>query len=66
MENHKRWIVTTSNERLFTEIDGCLKLNYFDLLWALRNVQFEDLADFVKYIEGDRPFRDCEILINNA
>ncbi len=58
MENHKRWIVTTSNERLITEIDGCLKVNYFDLLWALRNETFESLEDLAKYIEGDRSFRD--------
>jgi hypothetical protein len=58
LDNHKKWIVTTSFERVLTEIDGCLKVNYFDLLWALRYLKFDSLDDLVKYVEEDRPFRD--------
>lgn len=63
-EHPVKWVVTTSFERVLTEIDGCLKVNYFDLIWALRNVQFNSLADLVKYIEGDRPYRDCISLLD--
>ncbi len=62
-ENPKKWIVTTSFERLLTEIDDCLKVNYFDLIWALRYMKFKTLNDLAKYIEDDRPFRDCEGLL---
>jgi hypothetical protein len=58
-ENPNNWIVTTSFEGLLTEVDGCLKVNYFDLLWALRHIKFNSLADLVKYMEEDRPFKDC-------
>lgn len=62
-ENPVKWVVTTSFERVLTEIDGCLKVSYFDLLWALRYVKFDSLVDLVKYVEEDRPFKDCEGLL---
>lgn len=37
-ENYK-WIVTTSYENAYKEVDGCLKVNYFDLLTILKTFQ---------------------------
>jgi hypothetical protein len=59
MQNHEKWIVTTSFEGVLSRVDGCLKVNYFDLLWALRNIKFDSLAELKEYIESDKPFKDC-------
>lgn len=60
LPNAKKWIVTTSFEGVLTTIDGCMKINYFDLLWALRHQQFSNLVDLIQYMENDRPFEDCK------
>lgn len=59
LENHERWIVTTSFEGVLSRVDGCLKVNYFDLLWALRYKKFDSLDELKEYIEADKPFKDC-------
>lgn len=63
MPNHQKWMVTTSFEGIFTEIDDCLKVNYFDLLWALRNKKYNSLKELKTYIESDGPFKDCRYLL---
>lgn len=59
LNNHEKWIVTTSFEGILTEIDDCRKVNYFDLLWALRKKKFISLNELKVYIENDGPYRDC-------
>lgn len=59
LQNHEKWIVTTSFEGVLSRVDGCLKVNYFDLLWTLRNKKFDSLAELKEYIESDKPFKDC-------
>lgn len=61
MENHRLWIVTTSFEGILNTIDNCLKVNYFDLLWAL-DKKFNSLHQLKEYIELDKPFLDCKNL----
>lgn len=58
-ENHNKWIVSTNFEGLYTEKDVCLKVNYFDLLWTLRNKDFTSLSEFIQYVEMDKPYKDC-------
>lgn len=52
-----RWIVSTSYEKCLEEIDGCLKVNYFDLLWALRSKSNVELAEFMGHIANDGELR---------
>lgn len=59
LPNHEKWIVTTSFEGVLTEVDGCRKVNYFDLLWALRYNKAKSLNEFITYIKSDGPFKDC-------
>ncbi|MBC9812188.1 hypothetical protein H9Y05_06815 [Crocinitomicaceae bacterium CZZ-1] len=59
LNNHERWIITTSFEGVLSRVDGCLKVNYFDLLWALRYKKFDSLDELKEYIEADKPFKDC-------
>jgi len=59
LHNHQKWIVTTSFEGILSEVDSCLKVNYFDLLWALRNRGYNSLDELIKYIVSDGPFKDC-------
>ena len=56
---HEKWIVTTSFEGVLTRINGCLKVNYFDLIWALKHKKFDSLEKLKFYIEEDGPFKDC-------
>ena len=58
-KNHNKWIVNTNFEGLYTEKDACLKVNYFDLLWTLRNKDFTSLSEFIQYVEMDKPYKDC-------
>ena len=61
MENHRLWIVTTSFEGILNTIDNCLKVNYFDLLWAL-DKKFDSIEKLREYIELDKPFLDSKNL----
>lgn len=42
-----KWIVSTSFENVLTHIGGCLKVNYFDLIWMLRNEEFGSLRKLI-------------------
>lgn len=61
----RRWVVSTSYEGTLHMIDGCRKINYFDLIWALENsnLHFETLNELIQYMERDGPFKDGEILL---
>lgn len=59
LPNHKKWVVTTSFEGLLSEVDDCVKVNYFDLLWALKHMKFSTISELIEYIKADRPFLDC-------
>ncbi len=48
-----KWIVTTSYEGILSEIDGCVKVNYFDLLHVIRNVNTQKISDLMDYIMTD-------------
>lgn len=48
-----KWIVTTSYEGILSEIDGCVKVNYFDILHALRNYKLKSLNDLVSFMMND-------------
>lgn len=58
LKNHQKWMVTTSFEGVLSRRDGCIKVNYFDLLWALRNIKFASLEDFKSYVLSDKPFTE--------
>jgi len=58
MPNHKKWIVTTSFEGTLKQIDGCTKVNYFDLLWALNQGKFTSLDELREFIKTDVPFKE--------
>jgi hypothetical protein len=61
----RRWVVSTSFEGTLHMIDGCRKINYFDLIWALENsnLHFETLNELIEYMERDGPFKDGESLL---
>lgn len=52
-EPHK-WIVSTSFENMGEKINGCHKINYFELLHALRNPEIKTLRDFIHEMETDK------------
>lgn len=52
-----KWIVSTSFENVLTEIHGCLKVNYFDLIWMLRNGEFGSLKELIDEMNvGDQKY----------
>jgi hypothetical protein len=61
LNNHEKWIVTNSFEGVLEEIYGCLKVNYFDILWALKyqGKRLATVTEFAAYVRGDGPFEDC-------
>lgn len=48
-----KWIVTTSFENIGEIINGCIKVNYFDLLHLFRNMEIKSLRDIIHHIEND-------------
>lgn len=48
-----KWIVSTSFEHVNAEINGCRKINYFELLWALRFGNYHDLPELAEYLFKD-------------
>jgi len=52
--NNVKWIVSTSFENVFTKIDGCLKVNYFDLIWMLGNGEFDLLSELIDQINSKK------------
>lgn len=59
LSNHEKWVVSTSFEGVLSEVDGCVKVNYFDLIWALKYKKFSTIKELIEYIKADRPFLDC-------
>ena len=49
-----KWIVTTSYEHVSELIDGCKKINYYDILHALRDRSFDSLAQFIAYMNAEK------------
>lgn len=60
-----KWIVTTSFESVLSEIDSCLKVNYFDLLQAILNPDIKSLEQLISYIENDSGIKNWLQLINS-
>lgn len=52
-----KWIVSNSFENIGYEIDGCQKINYFDLLNALKNPEINNLNHLIQDIEKDRSLK---------
>ncbi len=48
-----KWIVSTSYEHINTKIEDCNKINYFDLLFALKRTELKSLEDIVYYLESN-------------
>lgn len=49
-----KWIVSTSFEGINSSINSCVKINYFDILFALENKNFNSLKEFISYLEENR------------
>lgn len=49
-----KWIVSNSFENIGYEIEGCQKINYFDLLNALKNPEIKTLNNLIQDLEKDR------------
>jgi tetratricopeptide (TPR) repeat protein len=60
-----KWIVTTSFEGILSEIDSCLKINYFDLLQAISNLDIKSLEQLISYIENDSGIKNWLQFINS-
>lgn len=61
-----KWIVSTSFEGVNEVVEGCRKVNYYDLLWALRNFEFKSLDSLVEYFENDRILEYSEHYIHSV
>lgn len=48
-----KWIVTTSYENIGKNIDGCKKVNYFDIQHQLFNDEISKLSDLICRVEND-------------
>ncbi|WP_421918872.1 tetratricopeptide repeat protein [Marinifilum sp.] len=56
-----KWIVTNSYENVYTEIDSCLKVNYFDLITILKSFTYLkgfSIKDLVDRITSDSQISD--------
>lgn len=49
-----KWIVSTSYEKINTSIEGCNKINYFDLLFTLENKEIQTLKGLINHLEKDK------------
>lgn len=49
-----KWIVSTSYEKINRNIEGCNKINYFDLLFALENNKIRTLSELIGYLEESK------------
>lgn len=50
--------MTTSFEKIGANIQGCLKVNYFEILRALEEETFSSLSDFIKFMETDQGLKN--------
>lgn len=53
-----KWIVSSSYEGIGMEISNCRKINYFDLLSAVRSHKFETVIELIDYMELDKELKD--------
>lgn len=56
----KKWIVSNSFEKTNTYINGCLKVNYLELIMFLSNTEgmtFKTLQDFIAFNEADAYYK---------
>ena len=55
MEGKKvfKWIVTTSYEGVLSDVNGCCKVNYFDLLATIRHRKPSSLLQLIANINDD-------------
>ncbi|MCC5924747.1 MAG: hypothetical protein JJT77_13270 [Crocinitomicaceae bacterium] len=52
--SREKWLVSTSFERINEEFeDGAKKINYLELIWALRNKKFKHLTELKTYMYND-------------
>jgi tetratricopeptide (TPR) repeat protein len=49
-----KWIISTSFENIGNKINGCHKVNYFELLNALKNPETKKLSDLILQMESDK------------
>jgi tetratricopeptide (TPR) repeat protein len=49
-----KWIVSTSFENIGNCIDNCKKVNYFELLNAVKNPQIKSLNELIADVESDK------------
>lgn len=49
-----KWIVSTSFENIGKNINNCIKVNYFELLNALKNPETKTVNDLIKEIQADK------------
>lgn len=60
-----KWIVSTSFEWLGEQINGCLKVNYFELLVAIRYPKNKTLAQLIEYIEEEKLLQSWQDRLKN-
>jgi len=53
-----KWIVSSSYEGIGREISACRKINFFDLLSAIRSHKFDSVFNLIEYIEKDTELKD--------
>lgn len=63
--NTYKWILTTSFENVLSDVSGCLKVNYFDIIQALDNAQIKKLEDFIDYCEEDKGLQNWMSTLQN-
>lgn len=52
-KNSVKWLVSTSFENVGSEIYGCRKVNYFDIIQLLNDEEVNSVADLIHAIETD-------------
>lgn len=49
-----KWLVSTSFENINKVYDGCKKLNYLELIWALEHQKFQNIEELKSYMYNDK------------
>jgi len=60
-----KWIVSTSCEGIAENINECKKVNYFEVLNALKNPEIQKLNDLVMDVERDRNLKKMAFSVFN-
>lgn len=53
-----KWIVTTSYENVLTEKQGCIKINYFDLLHTIGSPNIDKIKDLEVYMKNENGIKE--------